>query len=156
LILLKKYEDYGLAAQADFIGKVREQSFFGFFGGFLKMLGLLISTAYAQAANTAATATTAAAATPAHPSMLETLFPFAIMLACFYLFLGRPQQKKMKAQQEFLKALKKGDQVVTTGGIQGEITGLTDTFVTLQIADNVRIKVVRNQVSGAFKEGAAL
>jgi preprotein translocase subunit YajC len=106
---------------------------------------IFLSQAWAQAAG---------AATSAKPSLLETLFPFAIILVFFYLFLGRPQQKKMKEQQAMLSALKRGDQVLTSGGILGEITGLSEKFVTLEIADNVRIKVMRSQVSGlASKEG---
>ena len=107
------------------------------------MSGLFLSTAYAQSATAAA-----------KPSLAETLFPFAIILVFFYLFIGRPQQKKLKEQQSFLGALKRGDQVITTGGIQGEITGLTEKFITLEIADNVRIKVVRTHILGsATKEG---
>jgi preprotein translocase subunit YajC len=112
-------------------------------------LRLLLSTAQAQTAAQSATSSTTT-----KPSILETLFPFAIILVFFYLFLGRPQQKKMREQQAMLGGLKRGDQVVTTGGVIGEITGLTEKFVTLQIADNVRIKVVRMHVSGlASKEG---
>jgi preprotein translocase subunit YajC len=96
----------------------------------------------------------AAVPAAAKPSMAETLFPFAIILVLFYFFLGRPQQKKMKEHQNFLSSLKRGDQVVTSGGIYGEVTGLTDKVVTLQIADNVRIKIARAQIVGnALKEG---
>jgi preprotein translocase subunit YajC len=106
------------------------------------MFGLFLSTAYGQ---------TAAAS---KPSIIETLFPFAIILVLFYLFAGRPQQKKFKEQQNFLSNLKKGDQVITAGGIHGEITGVSEKVITLQVADNVRIKVVRSQIQGlTTKEG---
>jgi preprotein translocase subunit YajC len=109
------------------------------------MLGLFLSTALAQ---------TAPAATAAKPTMAETLFPFAIILIFFYLFLGRPQQKKLKEQQGFLSSLKRGDQVITSSGIHGEITGITEKFVTLQVADNVRLKILRTHILGsATKEG---
>jgi preprotein translocase subunit YajC len=108
------------------------------------MLGLFLSTALAQSAPAVA----------AKPTMAETLFPFAIILVFFYLFLGRPQQKKLKEQQTFLASLKRGDQVITSGGIFGEITGITEKFITLQVADNVRIKILRTQILGsATKEG---
>jgi len=106
------------------------------------MFGFFLSTAYGQ---------TAAAA---KPSMVEYLVPFAVIPVLFYLFAGKPQQKKLKEQQNFLGSLKKGDQVITSGGIHGEITGVSEKIITLQIADNVRIKVVRNQIQSiATKEG---
>ena len=107
------------------------------------MLSLFMSTAYAQAAGGVA----------AKPSLLETIFPFLAIMVFFYFFLGRPQQKKAREHQGFLAAMKRGDQVVTTGGIYGEITGLTEKFVTLEVADNVRIKVVKTQIAGPIKEG---
>jgi preprotein translocase subunit YajC len=109
------------------------------------MLGLFLSTALAQGAPAAAAS---------KPTMAETLFPFAIILIFFYLFLGRPQQKKLKEQQSFLSSLKRGDQVITSSGIHGEITGITEKFVTLQVADNVRLKILRSHILGsATKEG---
>jgi preprotein translocase subunit YajC len=62
------------------------------------------------------------------------------------------QQKQVKRHQEFIKNLKKGDRVVTTGGLHGSITGITDTVVTLDIADNVRVKVSRSAVAGLSKD----
>ena len=106
--------------------------------------GLLISTAWAQQAQN-----------PQQPGMLEALFPFVIIFVVFYFLLMRPQQKKLKEHQELLKNLKRGDQVVTSGGIYGEITGLTETFVTLEISENVKIKVARSQIAGHVKEGAS-
>lgn len=74
--------------------------------------------------------------------------PLILIFVVFYFLLIRPQQKKAKDHQAFLQALKKGDQVVTSGGLHGEITGLTDTIVTLQIADNLRVKVSRPYILG--------
>jgi preprotein translocase subunit YajC len=71
-----------------------------------------------------------------------------IMFAIFYFLLIRPQQKKAKAHKEMLANLHKGDQVITSGGIYGRITGLTDTMVVLEIAPQVRIKVSRGAISG--------
>ncbi|KIX11305.1 preprotein translocase subunit YajC [Dethiosulfatarculus sandiegensis] len=71
-----------------------------------------------------------------------------IMFAIFYFLLIRPQQKKAKAHKEMLANLHKGDQIITSGGIYGRITGLTDAFVVVEIAPQVRIKVSRGAVSG--------
>jgi len=78
-------------------------------------------------------------------------FPFVLFIvifAIFYLLVFRPQQKKAKQHRELLNNLKAGDRVVTTGGLHGKITGLADNIVTLEIADRVRVKVSRSQVSG--------
>jgi len=77
------------------------------------------------------------------------LFIFIAIFAIFYFLLIRPQQKKAKEHQKFLSELKKGDNVVTNGGIHGEITGLTDKVVTLEIAPNVKIKVSRQYILGS-------
>jgi len=84
-----------------------------------------------------------AAAPAANP--LASFLPMILIFVVFYFLLIRPQQKKAKALQEFLKNLKKGDEVVTGGGLHGKITGLTDSVVTLEIADNVRVKVARSR-----------
>jgi preprotein translocase subunit YajC len=77
-----------------------------------------------------------------------SFLPLILIFVIFYFLLIRPQQKKAKEHQIFLGNLKKGDAVVTTGGLHGEITGLTDTVVTLEIADNVRVKVSRQHILG--------
>ncbi len=71
-----------------------------------------------------------------------------LMFAIFYFLLIRPQQKKAKAHKEMLANLRKGDTVVTSGGIFGRITGLDEQVVVLEIAPQVRIKVSRGAVSG--------
>lgn len=71
-----------------------------------------------------------------------------LMIAVFYFILIRPQQKKQKEQDAWLKSLKKGDEVVTNGGVIGRISGLTDNTVTLEVQEKVRIKVLRSSVSG--------
>lgn len=80
---------------------------------------------------------------------IVSLLPLILIFVVFYFLLIRPQQKKAKEHAQFLGALEKGQQVVTSGGIQGKVTGLTDTVVTLEIADNVRIKVSRPYIMGA-------
>ena len=71
-----------------------------------------------------------------------------MMIAVFYFILIRPQQKKQKETESWLKSLKKGDEVVTSGGVIGRISGLTDNTVTLEVQEKVRIKVLRSSVSG--------
>ena len=81
--------------------------------------------------------------------------PLILMFVIFYFLLIRPQQKKQKQHRELLANLKKGDQVVTSGGLYGRITGITDTVVTLEIADRVRVKVARSFVSGVTSQSDA-
>ena len=95
----------------------------------------MIGVAYAQGG-----------AAPAAGSGLAGFLPLILIFVVFYFLLIRPQQRKAKEHQEFLNNLKKGDNVVTSGGIHGKITGMTDTIVTLEIADDVRIKVNRPSV----------
>ncbi|MBU0681217.1 MAG: preprotein translocase subunit YajC [Proteobacteria bacterium] len=78
---------------------------------------------------------------------LGSFVPMILIFVVFYFLLIRPQQKKARQQQDFLGALKKGDEVVSSGGIYGKITGLTDTVVTLEIADGIRIKVSRSAIA---------
>ena len=91
----------------------------------------------------------AAGAAPAAPNQLMSFLPLILIFVVFYFLLIRPQQKKAKEHQDFLSNMKKGDAVVSSGGLIGTITGLTDTVVTLEVADNVRVKVSRPYVLGA-------
>ncbi len=77
---------------------------------------------------------------------LASFIPIILIFVVFYFLLIRPQQKKARQQQDFLHNLKKGQEVVTNGGIIGRITGLTDTVVTLEIADGLRVKVNRSSI----------
>ena len=86
---------------------------------------------------------------------MEVLVLPLLFFGIFYLLVFRPQQKQAKKQKEFLTNLKPGDRVVTSGGLHGEIKGLTDTTVTLEIADKVRVKVTRAAVTGKSQEAAA-
>jgi preprotein translocase subunit YajC len=76
-----------------------------------------------------------------------------VFVAVFYFLLIRPQQKRMKEQQAMLSRLASGDEVVTTGGILGRITEVGDTFLTLEIADGVRIKVQKSQIGQLMPKG---
>jgi preprotein translocase subunit YajC len=81
------------------------------------------------------------------PSMFQSIFPLIIIFAIFYFLLIRPQQKKAKEHKAMLENLKKGDRVVTSGGIYGTIHSLTANTVTLIISENVKIKVGRGYIS---------
>ncbi|MDB9823290.1 preprotein translocase subunit YajC [Deltaproteobacteria bacterium] len=81
-----------------------------------------------------------------------TFVPLMLMFAIFYFLLIRPQQKKAKKHREMLSALKKGDRVVSSGGLHGVITGLTDDVATIEIAPKVRVKVSRGSIAGAMKK----
>jgi preprotein translocase subunit YajC len=76
------------------------------------------------------------------------LVPFALVLAIFYFVILLPMKKRQKKVQEFLEALKVGDRVVTTGGIFGAITKISDQSIQLQIAPNVRVDVSRAAIVG--------
>lgn len=97
--------------------------------------------------NSVSEAQSAAPAAGGTPSTVEAfLLPLAFMMGIFYLLVWRPQQKRATQQQQFLSSLQKGDEIITASGIYGEITGLTDKVATIQIADNVKIKILRSQV----------
>ena len=85
---------------------------------------------------------------PGGASLLGSFLPLILIFVVFYFLLIRPQQKQAKQHQAFLGDLKKGNKVITKGGIYGEITGITDTALTLEIADNVQIKVDRQSIAG--------
>ena len=81
------------------------------------------------------------------PSQLLSFLPLVLVFVIFYFLLIRPQQKKAKDHQQMLGKLKKNDEVMTSGGIYGKVTALTDSVVTVEVAPNVRIRVHRPQIS---------
>jgi preprotein translocase subunit YajC len=97
---------------------------------------MLVSTAYAQTVS------------GDQAGMLMQLLPFLLIFVVFYFLLIRPQQKKMKDQKAMLSALRRGDRVVTAGGIIGTIAKvINDDEVSVEIAEGVRVRVVRSTVS---------
>lgn len=84
--------------------------------------------------------------------LTSTLIMFALIFLIFFFMIIRPQQKRQKERQKMLDALKKGDKVLTSGGIHGTIVGIEEKTVLVQIADNVKVKVDRGSVSGVTKE----
>jgi len=83
-------------------------------------------------------------------NLLVQLFPFALMLIIFYVLVLMPMRKRQKKVQEFQAGLKVGDKVITTGGIYGQVTRVTEgtLSVQVQIADKVRIEVARAAIGG--------
>lgn len=81
--------------------------------------------------------------------------PIIILFAIFYFLLIRPQQKKAKEHQEMIANLKKGMRIVTSGGIYGTIQSIDDTTIGLEIAEKVKIKISRGNVSAVIAEGGA-
>jgi len=104
---------------------------------------LFVSDAFAQATETAA------AAAPQSEMSFSSFVPLIVIFAIFYVLLVRPQTKKMKAHQEMVNNLKKGDKVVTNGGIVGTVKSVLETEgqVEVEIADNVSVKILKQYVS---------
>lgn len=105
-----------------------------------------ITDAYAQAAGSAAGA----------PGLLGgTLLPMLLIIPVFYFLMIRPQQRKAKEHKALIAAVKRGDRVVTIGGILGTVTKVVDTNeVQLEIADGVRIRVLRSSISDVVNRSA--
>lgn len=106
---------------------------------------MLISPAFAQ---TAATGTDAAAQ-GGIAAVLMSFAPLVLVILIFYIFLVRPQQRRMAEYQKVVAALRKGDRIVTTGGIIGTIHKVeaNSPEVVVEIAENVRIRLQRNAVA---------
>ena len=85
---------------------------------------------------------------------LMSILPLVLMFVVFYFLLIRPQQKKQKEHRNTLASLKEGDRVLTGGGLYGTIRKIKDDVLTIEIAENVRIKVNRAYVAGLANTGA--
>jgi preprotein translocase subunit YajC len=87
---------------------------------------------------------------------LSMLVPMAAIFLIFYVLLIRPQQKKQKEHEDLLKSIAKGDEVVTSGGIYGKVTGTSDEVLTLEIAaakgEAIRVKVDRTRIERRVKK----
>ncbi|CAG35638.1 preprotein translocase subunit YajC [Desulfotalea psychrophila] len=87
---------------------------------------------------------------------LTSFIPLILIFVVFYFLLIRPQQKQAKQHQLFLSELKKGQKILTKGGIYGTITALNDNVITLEIAKDISIKVSRDAVAGAVDRSGVL
>lgn len=85
-------------------------------------------------------------------SLVTMIIPFVIMIAVFYFLLIRPQKKKQSQRTTMLNALKKGDKIVTIGGLHGTIMELTDDTVVLRVNDVTKLTFDRSAISHAIKE----
>ncbi|MSO64611.1 MAG: preprotein translocase subunit YajC [Alphaproteobacteria bacterium] len=98
---------------------------------------MLISTAYAQSGGG-----------PLGDNLIGTVGPLVLIFVVFYFLLIRPQQKKAKAHREMITNVRRGDQVVTGGGIIGKVTKVvSDDRVQVEIADNVRVEIARSTIA---------
>ena len=104
---------------------------------------MLITPAYAQAAAGGDT-----------NSMLMSLLPFALIFVIMYFLILRPQQKRVKQHQEMVKNLRRGDNVVTSGGTLGKVTKVVDDDqIEIEIADGVRVRQMKSMVSEVRTKG---
>jgi preprotein translocase subunit YajC len=95
-----------------------------------------------------------AQASPGSPGgQFAPILMMVVFVVIFYFLLIRPQQKKAKEHQALVSKLSAGDEVVTTGGILGKVTEVGDSFVTIEIADGVRVKVQKFQVGSLMPKG---
>lgn len=104
------------------------------------MLDLLISPAYAQQA-------------AAQPSFFGAMWPLLVMIPLFYFMLIRPQMKRTREHRDMLAKIAKGDEVVTTGGLAGKVAGIGEAYITVEIADNVQIKVQKQAIASVLPKG---
>ncbi len=86
---------------------------------------------------------------------MSTMFVFAMMFAVFYFIIIRPQQKRAKEHQNMLAGLKKGDHVITRGGIMGRVSGVQDKYVVLEVQEKVRIRVLKNAIEALDRPAAS-
>jgi len=87
------------------------------------------------------------------PSMIASLLPLILIVVIFWFLLIRPQMKRNKQHRELVASLSVGDEVVTAGGMLGKITEVGETFISVQLAENVVIKVQRASVAQVVPKG---
>ena len=104
-------------------------------------MGLFISDAYAQAESAQ------------ESSLIGAILPLILFLGIFWFLLLRPQQKRQKEHKIMVQALKKGDEVVTNGGLLGKVTKVGDTFVSVEIAQGQEVNIQRSAVQSLMPKG---
>ena len=87
-------------------------------------------------------------------SIINMVFPLLLVFVIFYVLMIRPQQKRMKQHQDMLGAVKPRDTAVTTGGLIGKVTKVDDNEVELEVAQGVRVRVVKSMLSDVRPHGA--
>jgi len=104
------------------------------------VLDFLISPAFAQQA--------------AQPtSFIGAMWPLLVMIPLFYFMLIRPQMKRSREHRDMLAQISKGDEVVTSGGLAGKVANIGEAYVTVEVADNVSIKVQKQAISSVLPKG---
>lgn len=84
----------------------------------------------------------------AQPSPFLQLVPIVLIFGIFYFLLIAPMRKRQKALQQMIDEIKKGDRVVTSGGLHGEVTAVLESTIMLKVADNLKVKVSKSAISG--------
>ncbi|MBD3655677.1 MULTISPECIES: preprotein translocase subunit YajC [Marinobacter] len=92
-------------------------------------------------------------AAPQGMGVMGQVIFFAGFILIFYFLIWRPQSKRAKEHKNLMSGLNKGDEVVTSGGVAGRITKVTDDFIVIEVADNVEIKVQKVAVAAALPKG---
>lgn len=105
---------------------------------------MFIATAYAMGAP-------GGAASPTGGGQYSSLIMMAVIFAIFYFILIRPQQKKMKEHKKMVEDLKKGDRIITSGGIYATVENTTAETLTVKIAEGVKVKITRGSVGAVVK-----
>ena len=96
----------------------------------------------------------AAAAPSGMAGFMVSVFPFLLIFVIFYFLLIRPQQKRMRVHQDMIGAVKRNDVVVTSGGLIGKVTKVDETEVEVELAPNVRVRVIKGMISEVRTSGA--
>lgn len=86
-------------------------------------------------------------------SIIGAMLPLVLLFAVFWFLLLRPQQKRQKEHRAMVEALKKGDEVVTNGGLLGRVNKVGDTFVALEISDGLEVQVQRASIAALMPKG---
>ncbi|MET0363985.1 MAG: preprotein translocase subunit YajC [Sphingobium sp.] len=107
---------------------------------------MLISPAFAQ--------TAAAGAGGSGASMIAQFAPLALIFVVFYFLLIRPQQKRMKEHKAKLEAVKKGDQVITGGGLVGKVVRVDEIYADIELGTGIKVKAVKSTLSDVLAPGA--
>ncbi len=103
-------------------------------------MSFLISDAWAQAGGEAG-------------GSLFSLLPLVVIFILFYFLLIRPQQKRAKQHKEMVAALKKGEEIVTNGGLLGKVTDVEDNFVTIEISSGLNVRIQRQAIAQVMPKG---
>ena len=105
----------------------------------MEILDFFIASAHAQDAT--------------QPGGLMSFLPLIIIFVIFYFLLIRPQMKRAKEHKKLVAELGNGDEVVTNGGLLGRITNVGESFITVELGDNVQIKVQRHAIASIMPKG---